>query len=76
MSAPVFVPLPFEALRADYAKGASPQEVVQIIHRRIEQRGADGVWIHVPPLEELLELAASVATDPSLPLYGVPFAVK
>ncbi len=76
MSDPLFPPMTLAWLRAEYAAGRTPQDVVRLCHERIQQRGADGVWIHVPPLEELLHLAASVATDPSLPLYGVPFAIK
>ncbi len=76
MSTPLFPQLTLEALRQGYANGRTPQDVVRECYARIQQRGADGVWTHVPPLEELLALAAEVATDPSLPLYGVPFAIK
>jgi allophanate hydrolase len=43
------------------------------IDRRISARGNDAVWIHRPPLEELL---ASLPSDRELPLFGIPFAVK
>lgn len=76
MSIPLFPQLTLDTLRSDYAAGRTPQDVIRECYERIKQRGADGVWTHVPPLEELLALADSVATDPSLPLYGVPFAIK
>src|SRR6187399_2438214 len=76
MTTPLFLPLTLEALRLDYANGRSPQDVVRECYRRIQERPSDGVWIHLPPLEELLEMAAQIAVDSSSPLYGVPFAIK
>ncbi|CAN5881584.1 allophanate hydrolase [soil metagenome] len=75
-TAALFPPLTLEALRIEYAQGRTPEETVRECYRRITERGADGVWIHPPPLEELLELARTCAHDSSLPLYGVPFAIK
>ena len=43
------------------------------VDARIRARGDDAVWIFRPTLDALL---ASAPTDPSLPLFGVPFAVK
>lgn len=76
MSTPLFPQITLEALRQGYANGRTPQDVVRECYDRIQQRGSDGVWTYVPPLEELLALAGDIATDPSLPLYGVPFAIK
>ncbi|MFZ4767224.1 MAG: allophanate hydrolase, partial [Roseimicrobium sp.] len=76
MSTPNFPQLTLAALRDAYAHGRSPQDLVRECYNRIQERGADGVWIHVPSLEELQALATTLASDPSLPLYGVPFAVK
>src|SRR5450432_2985289 len=50
------------------------------VRAQIEERGSDGVWISLAPLDALLEAARSVearqrAGQP-LPLYGVPFGVK
>lgn len=75
-TAALFPPLSLETLRNGYAQGRTPEEVVRECYRRITERGADGVWIYLPPLEELLELARTCAHDPALPLYGVPFAIK
>jgi len=68
-----FPALTLENLRAAYASGQTIHDVLTEVHRRIEQRGDDHVWLHRPPLEELL---TSAPTDPTLPLFGVPFAVK
>lgn len=43
------------------------------VDQRIRDRGGDAVWIHRPPLDELL---ASLPPDESLPLFGKMFAVK
>ena len=68
-----FPALTFESLRKQYADGADPADVVREIYRRIALRGKDAVWIHLPPLAEIL---ASIPTDRNLPLFGVPFAIK
>lgn len=68
-----FPALGLASLRTAYASGTTIPELLAEVYRRIEQRGEDHVWIHRPPLEELL---ASAPTDSSLPLFGVPFAVK
>ncbi|MEQ1860163.1 MAG: allophanate hydrolase [Chthoniobacteraceae bacterium] len=46
---------------------------LRTLDRRIGERRDDAVWIHRPPLDELL---ASAPTDASLPLFGQTFAVK
>jgi allophanate hydrolase len=76
MSIPLFPQITLAALREFYASGRTPQDVVRECYQRIQARGSDGVWIHVPPLEELLQIASAVAIDPSQSLYGVPFAIK
>ncbi|HEX8310502.1 MAG TPA: allophanate hydrolase [Chthoniobacteraceae bacterium] len=68
-----FPALILDSLRADYAAGREPADVLREVHRRIAERGDDAVWLHLPPLEELL---TKLPTDRSLPLFGVPFAVK
>jgi allophanate hydrolase len=68
-----FPPFDLAGLRRDYAAGRSVAEVLQEVFRRIELRGEDHAWIHRPALDELLKLAPS---DRSLPLFGLPFAVK
>lgn len=67
---PRFPLLSLAAIRAHYP---DPVELLREIDRRIKERGNDAVWIHRPSFDELI---ASAPTDRSLPLFGVPFAVK
>ena len=69
----LFPVLDFKSVRAFYASGKSPVDLVREIYRRIAERGADHVWIHLPSLDQLLE---TLPSDSTLPLFGVPFAVK
>jgi allophanate hydrolase len=72
--------LHFDALRAAYANGVSPVEVIREIYRRRAQRDGDHVWTHVVPADDALRDARRVAdlgaAGASLPLYGIPFGVK
>jgi allophanate hydrolase len=71
--------LDFAALRGGYAVGAfSPEEVVREVYARIAARGNDKVWIHLAPEGEASAAARALGErDPaSLPLYGLPFAIK
>jgi allophanate hydrolase len=67
------------SLRADYEAGRQPSEVVAAIYARIESSPLAPVWISVVPREEALARARVLeqnADARSLPLYGIPFAVK
>lgn len=80
-AAPYAKEMSFSRLKAAYASGGrAPSDVVHEVCERIAARGEDGVWIHVEPEEKLLaraqELEARRADADSLPLYGIPFAVK
>jgi allophanate hydrolase len=72
--------LDLASLASAYAAGLSPVEVVREVYRRIAARGADPVWITLRPEAEVLAEAAALAgrraAGASLPLFGVPFAVK
>jgi len=70
-----------ERLHAGYAAGSfTPLDVVEEVDRRIKAAGKDHVWIVRLPKDDLLRRAAELdgrrADRQSLPLYGVPFAVK
>lgn len=54
-----------------------PSQVVQAIHAQIIN-DEDHVWIHKLPLDSLLRYARQVEAKEmaSLPLYGIPFAIK
>lgn len=66
------------SLRQRYVSGElRPSQVVQAVYAQIVND--DGhVWIHKLPLELLLSYARKVETQgiASLPLYGIPFAIK
>lgn len=66
------------SLLAAYRSGRTdPREVLQDITARIAGRGDDGVWISLASPSQLAERCAVVAELPrSMPLWGVPFAVK
>src|SRR4030095_13521533 len=67
---PRFQLLDFGTVRRDFA---DPTTLLREIDRRITERGNDAVWIHRSPLDVLI---ASVPTDRSQPLFGLPFAIK
>jgi allophanate hydrolase len=69
--------LDFASLRAAYASGRTPQEVIGEIYDRIAARSGDKTWIHLVPREHALAAAAKLATIPrDAPLWGIPFAIK
>ncbi|BAC88902.1 allophanate hydrolase [Gloeobacter violaceus] len=71
--------LDLRALAARYRSGeATPAGVVAEVYERISRYADPAVWIHLLPMERVLEGAHTLAgRDPAgLPLYGVPFAVK
>lgn len=76
---PAVQPPTLANLRAAYASGLSPVEVVGQIVDRIQARGDDAVWIHRPSRASLLDAARRLEQDHparDLPLWGVPFSVK
>jgi len=56
----------------------TPTRIVHEIFARIAAAPDRGIWISLPPIERALEQAETLgACEPStLPLYGIPFAVK
>jgi len=67
-------------LSAAYKSGAAtPISVIEQVVARVEAYDDPAVWIYRVPAETVLERARTLASDPkaqSLPLYGIPFAVK
>ena len=65
--------LTLTSVRESLAAGHSLEALVRIWWQHISERGEDAVWIWRPELEEVI---AALPRDTSLPLYGIPFAVK
>ncbi len=66
-------------LHSDYSAGRQqPESVVNAIYDRIESDGLRPVWISVVDRAQALRRAHDLAHEEmrTLPLYGVPFAVK
>lgn len=66
-----------------YSSGAlSPQELVCTVYKRVAAARDNPIWITLVPQEELLQQAAFLEKRrrefglATMPLYGVPFAVK
>ena len=56
------------------SKRFGPKDVIAEVYRRIGARGERPVWIELVPEERALAQAEQL--EESLPLYGIPFAVK
>ena len=63
-----------------HASGSgSPTKTAARVADAVAARGQDGVWLHTVPRDELIAAAAEIERRPgarTLPLFGVPFAVK
>ncbi|HMA88434.1 MAG TPA: allophanate hydrolase [Burkholderiales bacterium] len=71
--------LELEPLRTAYRSGAlRASALIERLLARIAARGDDKVWIHLLPRAELERRAAELErlSPETLPLYGVPFAIK
>lgn len=70
--------LALDSLRSAYESGTKPSDVVEDVYTRIETEGMRPVWISLVPRARALKRAQDLLTNDrrSLPLYGVPFAVK
>ena len=70
--------LDLTALRAAYDGGATPEDVLDAVHARLEGAPLSPVWISLMPREAVMARAAEVMRGDraTMPLYGVPFAVK
>jgi allophanate hydrolase len=66
-------------LRAEYReRRTTPSAVLEALSQRIAGLREQGVWIALVPLERQLEQARALEVQgpASLPLYGIPFAIK
>jgi allophanate hydrolase len=65
-------------LRAAYAAGLDPRQLIERVHQQIDACGDGGIFISLVDREAALAEAGRIALldRTSLPLWGVPFAVK
>jgi allophanate hydrolase len=71
--------LDLTTLRQAYANGEiTPEQVIDEVLRRADDTRFPHVWIKKSSREQLLKMAAALPPRPtnSLPLYGIPFAIK
>ncbi|NCB55187.1 MAG: allophanate hydrolase, partial [Epsilonproteobacteria bacterium] len=65
-------------LKKAYEEGLSPRTLVATIKETIARHASNPIWIYVLSDEELEPYLARLETQEvhSLPLYGIPFAIK
>jgi allophanate hydrolase len=72
--------LDIASLVSAYVAGTDPAQIIAKLHARIARDAGTAVWIHRVPLAEALarlDLAKQHhANGDTLPLFGIPFAVK
>lgn len=71
--------LDLASLLQQYRRGSStPEAMIREVYKRIEQYADPAVWIYLAPIADSLARARALhsKTPDSLPLYGVPFAIK
>ncbi len=71
------LPFSLSDLRAAYAQGVTPAEVIVEFLTRLAEVNDTGIFIHLPDKTVLLAEAQAMGPfDPEKPLWGMPFAVK
>lgn len=71
------LPFTLGALRAAYAAGTTPSQVIDEVFARLDSVNDPGIFIHLRDRESLKSEAAALGDyDPDLPLWGIPYAVK
>ncbi|MEM6620818.1 MAG: allophanate hydrolase [Pseudomonadota bacterium] len=71
------LPFTLDALRAAYAGGARPEDVVDEVYRRIDAVGDPGIFIHLRDRDAVMAEATTLgAYDRDKPLWGIPYAAK
>jgi allophanate hydrolase len=65
------------SIRQRYANGESPGDIIAGIYQEIIRWNDPALFIHLPTLPELLDIARQVESMPrDLPLWGIPFVIK
>ena len=65
------------SLQAHYKSGSlSPSDVIREVYRRVGLLADNPIWIHLVSEVEALRAAEDLTGAVSLPLFGIPFAIK
>ena len=71
------LPFTISALREAYAAGTSPAKVIDEVFARLAAVGDPSIFIYLRDRDDLVaEAHALGAFDPSVPLWGIPYAAK
>ncbi len=71
------ISLDVAALRASYATGTSPTDIIQEVFARIAAVGDPGIFLHLRDKSEVLADATALGDYSShRPLWGIPFVIK
>jgi allophanate hydrolase len=71
------IALTIPSLRAAYAGGLSPRDIVEQVYARIAAVDDPAIFIHLLDKAEVLAAAEGLGNyDPALPLWGVPYVIK
>lgn len=70
--------LDLQRLRQRYRSGVTPEAVMTQVYEQIAAYNDPAIWIYLAPLADSLARARALQQQDldSLPLYGVPFAIK
>jgi allophanate hydrolase len=72
-------PLDIDSLQRAYAQGEEPEAVIRAIYRRLAELDDPGIFIELVPrqrAEAACRALPPFASASSMPLWGIPFAVK
>ena len=71
------LPFTIPSLRAAYADGTKPEDVIGEVYRRIAAVDDPGIFIHLLSIDDVMAAAHGLgAYDSGKPLFGIPFAIK
>ena len=72
------LPFDIQTLRATYAAGATPPDIVGEVYRRIKALGDPGIFLLLRKETDVIKeaLALSIKPSPETPLWGLPFVIK
>ncbi|MDB0014185.1 allophanate hydrolase [Alphaproteobacteria bacterium] len=71
------LPFTLSYLRAAYATGTHPSDVIDEVFARLDKVNDPGIFIHLRNRESIKAEATALGPyDPAMPLWGIPYAAK